>query len=386
MIDVAVIGAGAISSFHLDGYLAFPDRCRVVAVADTDVARARQRIEEYHLTDAVAFDGVDAVLASGTQHRPRLRLHPAVHPRRDRRPAARGRRQHAAREADGAVAGGVRRDPGRRRPRRRGPVGGRAEPVHQPDDAAQAGARLRAGGPGAARPGRLALVARPQLLRPVVARDLAERGRRLHAQPRRPPHRRAAVDGRNAGRDPVDDRQRRPRQLRGRGPVAGDHALPRRGARPDHRLGRAPRPGPADHLPDRAGQDRDAVDGVGAGAAAQRLPAARARHGDRAGTRRLLRGSPRARVRGPHRPDRRRADRARNPRRHPPRAGRRPRRPHHDRDHHRDLPGRDHRADGDAAAAADDPFRTKDGLLQAAPRFHQKNVSVGEFSSNEITT
>jgi hypothetical protein len=35
---------------------------------------------------------------------------------------------------------------------------------------------------------------------------------------------------------------------------------------------------------------------------------------------------------------------------------------------------------------ADDPFRAKDGLLQAAPRFHQKNVSVGEFSSNEITT
>ena len=41
MIDVAVIGAGAISSFHLDGYQAFPDRCRVVAVADTDLARAR---------------------------------------------------------------------------------------------------------------------------------------------------------------------------------------------------------------------------------------------------------------------------------------------------------------------------------------------------------
>ena len=65
MIDVAVIGAGAISSFHLDGYRAFPERCRVVAVADTDLARAQQRIEEYGLTDAVAFDGVDAVLGDG---------------------------------------------------------------------------------------------------------------------------------------------------------------------------------------------------------------------------------------------------------------------------------------------------------------------------------
>jgi UDP-N-acetyl-2-amino-2-deoxyglucuronate dehydrogenase len=34
----------------------------------------------------------------------------------------------------------------------------------------------------------------------------------------------------------------------------------------------------------------------------------------------------------------------------------------------------------------DDPFRTRDGLLQVAPRFHQKTTSVGEFSTNEITT
>ena len=34
----------------------------------------------------------------------------------------------------------------------------------------------------------------------------------------------------------------------------------------------------------------------------------------------------------------------------------------------------------------DDPFRTRDGLLQAAPHFHEKTVSVGEFSTNEITT
>ena len=65
MIDVAVIGAGAISSFHLDGYAAFPDRCRVVAVADPDLARAQNRIEEYQLKDAAAFETVDAVLASG---------------------------------------------------------------------------------------------------------------------------------------------------------------------------------------------------------------------------------------------------------------------------------------------------------------------------------
>jgi UDP-N-acetyl-2-amino-2-deoxyglucuronate dehydrogenase len=65
MIDVAIIGAGAISSFHLDGYLAFPDRCRVVAIADPDLGRAQRRIRAYRLTDAVAFDSVDAVLGDG---------------------------------------------------------------------------------------------------------------------------------------------------------------------------------------------------------------------------------------------------------------------------------------------------------------------------------
>jgi UDP-N-acetyl-2-amino-2-deoxyglucuronate dehydrogenase len=65
MIDVAVIGAGAISPYHLDGYRAFPDRCRMVAVVDTDIARARSRIDEYGLADAVAFDSVDALLAGG---------------------------------------------------------------------------------------------------------------------------------------------------------------------------------------------------------------------------------------------------------------------------------------------------------------------------------
>ncbi len=66
MIDVAVIGAGAISPFHLDGYRAFPGRCRVVAVVDTNLAAAEQRIFEYGLQDhAVALDSVDALLASG---------------------------------------------------------------------------------------------------------------------------------------------------------------------------------------------------------------------------------------------------------------------------------------------------------------------------------
>jgi len=33
-----------------------------------------------------------------------------------------------------------------------------------------------------------------------------------------------------------------------------------------------------------------------------------------------------------------------------------------------------------------DPFCTRDGLLAAAPHFHEKKVSVAGFAENEITT
>ncbi|HLK75624.1 MAG TPA: Gfo/Idh/MocA family oxidoreductase [Streptosporangiaceae bacterium] len=60
MINIAVIGAGAISGFHIEGYLAFPGRCRIVSVVDIDRARAERQIERYHL-DAVAADDIAAI-------------------------------------------------------------------------------------------------------------------------------------------------------------------------------------------------------------------------------------------------------------------------------------------------------------------------------------
>lgn len=56
MINVAVIGAGAISSLHIEGYLAFPDRCRVVSVVDIDRERAEQQIAQYRLGAVAARD------------------------------------------------------------------------------------------------------------------------------------------------------------------------------------------------------------------------------------------------------------------------------------------------------------------------------------------
>ena len=62
MINVALIGAGAISSFHIEGYLAFPDRCRIVSVVDIDRARAERQIARYRL-NAVAADDIGQVLS-----------------------------------------------------------------------------------------------------------------------------------------------------------------------------------------------------------------------------------------------------------------------------------------------------------------------------------
>jgi UDP-N-acetyl-2-amino-2-deoxyglucuronate dehydrogenase len=53
MINVAIVGAGSISAFHIEGYLAFPDRCRIVSVVDVEPEKARRQIARYHL-DAVA--------------------------------------------------------------------------------------------------------------------------------------------------------------------------------------------------------------------------------------------------------------------------------------------------------------------------------------------
>ncbi|MBY0205486.1 Gfo/Idh/MocA family protein [Paenibacillus cucumis (ex Kampfer et al. 2016)] len=54
MINVAIIGAGAISNAHISAYMKFPERCRIVAVVDVYMEKAQKRIEEYGLHDAVA--------------------------------------------------------------------------------------------------------------------------------------------------------------------------------------------------------------------------------------------------------------------------------------------------------------------------------------------
>jgi len=61
MIKVALIGAGAIANTHIEGFLKFHDRSRIVAIADIYVDKAQKKIDEYKL-DAIAFDDYKKLL------------------------------------------------------------------------------------------------------------------------------------------------------------------------------------------------------------------------------------------------------------------------------------------------------------------------------------
>ncbi|GGH62365.1 oxidoreductase [Paenibacillus silvae] len=62
MINVAVIGAGAISGAHIEAYMKFPERCQIVAVVDVYVEKAQKRISEYRLKEAVSVATVQELL------------------------------------------------------------------------------------------------------------------------------------------------------------------------------------------------------------------------------------------------------------------------------------------------------------------------------------
>lgn len=55
MINVAIVGTGNISASHIRGYLAFKDRCRIVALVDIYPDKAQAKKEEYGLTEAAIY-------------------------------------------------------------------------------------------------------------------------------------------------------------------------------------------------------------------------------------------------------------------------------------------------------------------------------------------
>lgn len=56
MINVMIVGCGAIAPAHIEGYLNFPERVKIVALADRDGARARSLTKRYELEAEIVED------------------------------------------------------------------------------------------------------------------------------------------------------------------------------------------------------------------------------------------------------------------------------------------------------------------------------------------
>ncbi len=64
MLRVAIVGVGNISRLHFEGYLSFPERCRIVALADILPERAQGGIHRLNLEGARAFASHTEMLAA----------------------------------------------------------------------------------------------------------------------------------------------------------------------------------------------------------------------------------------------------------------------------------------------------------------------------------
>ncbi|GHV70126.1 oxidoreductase [Spirochaetia bacterium] len=62
MIRVAIVGVGNISKLHTDAYLAFPERCQIVALCDIAPEKCEERKESLHIEGARIFSSHTAML------------------------------------------------------------------------------------------------------------------------------------------------------------------------------------------------------------------------------------------------------------------------------------------------------------------------------------
>ena len=64
MLNVAIMGTGNISHNHIQGYLQFGQRCRIVALVDIYPEKAHEKKARYGLTDARVYASHQQMLAS----------------------------------------------------------------------------------------------------------------------------------------------------------------------------------------------------------------------------------------------------------------------------------------------------------------------------------
>ena len=63
MIRIAIVGTGNISHAHVEAYLRFPERCKIVALVDIVPEKAQKMKEDYHLTEAEVYDDHQKILS-----------------------------------------------------------------------------------------------------------------------------------------------------------------------------------------------------------------------------------------------------------------------------------------------------------------------------------
>lgn len=62
MIRIAIVGTGNIANVHVQAYLQFPQRCRIVALVDIVPEKAQAMKEKYGLTEAEVLDAHEKIL------------------------------------------------------------------------------------------------------------------------------------------------------------------------------------------------------------------------------------------------------------------------------------------------------------------------------------
>ena len=179
MIRIAIVGTGNISHAHVEAYLRFPERCKIVALVDIVPEKAQKMKEDYHLTEAEVYDDHQKILSRKDIDLVDVCTPPYVHAsisinslRSGKNVVCEKPMAASLEECDEML---------RARDYRPEPL----PPAHQqPEETAG----QRACGQSAVRIRHIGMVARSLLLRPVVARHMGEGGRRLYAEPRRPPY------------------------------------------------------------------------------------------------------------------------------------------------------------------------------------------------------
>ena len=79
MINVAIIGTGNISPKHIEAYLKFPERCKIVALVDIYPEKAEAKAKEFNLTDVEIYDSHKALLDKEDLHLVSVCTPPYVH-------------------------------------------------------------------------------------------------------------------------------------------------------------------------------------------------------------------------------------------------------------------------------------------------------------------